>query len=123
METILIWSIWLIVYILIFIAYDREPIKYSNKKIFNISYRNIYLVLIIVTLFIILYILKDIITMFPIVSNINKSLLFIPLLIGLFVINGLKKNSIKNPSEFYLPPNNISKFLIYIYIIILLLLI
>ena len=47
MKNTIIWVIWLIIYILIFVVYDREPLKYSNKKVINfISHSNIYKILI-----------------------------------------------------------------------------
>ena len=46
MKNQIIWIIWLILYILIFVAYDREPLKYSSKTILDIiTYSTLYKIL------------------------------------------------------------------------------
>ena len=115
-----IWLIWLIIYILIFVAYDREPLKYSNKKIYNmITYSSlykilIYTILVIHTLYAI-YLTEN----FPFVPYIRRYWNYSTLIIGLIVINSLNKKPIDDPEKFYLPPNNLNKNLGFIYLLLI----
>ena len=128
MRNQIIWIFWLIIYILIFVAYDREPLKYSNKKIFNIistilipSFSNLYKFLTIIVL--ILHIIYGIYLTnnFPFSPYIKTSMNIAPFLVGLIVIYSLNKTPIKDhdPKKFYLAPNNLNKNLGIIYILLI----
>lgn len=121
MKNQILWVFWLILYILIFVAYDREPLKYSNKKIFNfisvsnIVKINIYISLILLTLYGIYLSVHH-----PFVPILRKYWNYATFLIGLLVIGSLNKKPIEDPSKFYLPPNNLNKNLKTYYLLIFL---
>ena len=120
MNNKIIWVIWLIIYILIFVAYDREPLKYSNKKVLNlISYSTIYKIIVYLVLilhtFYAFYLTKN----HPFVPYLRKYWNYSTFLIGLIVINSLNKKPIEDPSKFYLPSNNLNKNLGFIYTLLI----
>ena len=120
MKNQIIWIIWLIFYILIFVAYDREPLKYSNKKVLNlISYSKIYQILTYLVLIIHTFYAIYLTTNYPFVPYIRKYWNYSTFLIGIIVINSLNKKPIEDPEKFYLPPNNLNKKLGFIYILLI----
>jgi hypothetical protein len=124
MKNQILWIFWLILYILIFVAYDRDPLKYSNKKKFNLisvsnfAKLNTYISLILVTLYGIYLSINH-----PFVPYLRKYWNYSTFLIGLFVISSLNKKPIEDPSKFYLPPNNLNKNLKIYYLLILIIVI
>lgn len=121
MKNQILWVFWLILYILIFVAYDREPLKYSNKKLFNfisvgnMTKINIYISLILVTIYGIYLSINH-----PFIPILRKYWNYATFLIGLLVIGSLNKKPIEDPSKFYLPPNNLKKNLKTYYLLLLL---
>ena len=121
MKNQIIWIIWLIFYILIFVAYDREPLKYSNKKVLNlITYSKIYQILTYLVLILHTIFGVYLTTNHPFVPYIRKYWNYSTFLIGIIVINSLNKKTIEEPEKFYLPPNNLNKKLGFIYILLIL---
>ena len=120
MKNQIIWILWLIMYILIFIAYDREPLKYSNKKLYDIiSYSKIYLYLMFFILLLQTIYGIYLIDNFPLFYKINKYTLFSIGIIGLIIINSLKKKPIEDSNKFYLAPNNLNENLGFIYLLLI----
>ena len=120
MKNQIIWVIWLIIYILIFMAYDREPLKYSNKTILDIiTYSTLYKILAYIALIIHTFYGIYLTTNFPFVSFMRKYWNYSTFLIGIIVINALSKKPIEDPEKFYLPPNNLNKKLGFIYLILI----
>jgi hypothetical protein len=119
LKTKIIWILWTIIYILNITSFRRTPIGYSNKTIMDISYSNIYFTLTIIILFIQIYYAVFLTDNFPPVPYIRKYWSYLPLLIGVFLIINYKKKPIEDNTKFFLPPKNISKHLIAIYIIII----
>jgi len=122
MKNQILWIIWLIIYILIFIGYDREPIKYSNKRFLNIiTYNRLYQILIYLVLILHTFFGIYLSTNYPFVPYIRKYWNYSTFLIGLIVINSLNKKPIEDPSKFYIPQNNNNKNLSFIYTLIVIL--
>tara|TARA_B100000886_G_scaffold277370_1_gene201355 strand:+ start:27 stop:524 length:498 start_codon:yes stop_codon:yes gene_type:complete len=120
MKNQIIWVIWLIIYILIFVAYDREPLKYSNKTILDIiTYSTLYKILTYIALIIHTFYGIYLTTNFPFVSFMRKYWNYSTFLIGIIVINSLSKKPIEDPEKFYLPPNNLNKKLGFIYLLLI----
>lgn len=120
MKNTIIWIFWLIIYILIFVSYSREPIKFSNNKFLNIlTYNRLYNILIILSLIFVSLFGVFLTVNYPFVPYIRKYWNYSTFFIGLIVINSLNNKPIKDSSKFTLPPNNLNKKLGFIYLLII----
>ena len=120
MNNTIIWIFWLIIYILIFVSYSREPLKFSSKKFLNIlTYNRLYNVLAILSLIFLSLFGVFLTTNYPFVPYIRKYWNYSTFFIGLVVINSLNNKPIEDASKFVLPPNNLNKKLGFIYLLII----
>ena len=120
MKNQIIWIFWFIFRILMFVAYDREPLKYSNKKLLNVlTYSRLYQILIVIILILHAFYGVYLSTNYPFVPYIRKYWNYSTFIIGLIIINALNKKPIEDPEKFYLPPNNLNKKLSFIYLLLI----
>ena len=105
----ILWILWIIIYIINIIKYLRNPINFSYKKPFYITYHNLYFILEILILILLAKYTKYLFQTYPILQVNQKNIVYLPIIIGLLIVFTYKRNPVKDNNKFVLPPDNISK--------------
>jgi hypothetical protein len=116
-NTQILWILWIVIYIFNIIKYIRNPVNFSYKKLFNITYHNLYFVLEILILISLTKYTKYLFEYFPPLQVNQKNVVYLPIIIGFLILFTYKRTPIKDNTKFILPPENISKGLTTILII------
>ena len=104
MKNTIIWIFWLILYILIFVSYSKEPIKFSNTKFMNIlTYNKLYYILTILSLVFVSLFGVFLTINYPFVPYFKKYWNYSTFIIGIIIINSLSNKPIEDPNKFILP--------------------
>ena len=110
-ETQIFWILFILAYILNHLKYLRNPINYSNKKLYFVTYHNLYFALEIIILVCITMFLRTMVDIYLPFDNFDKTYIYIPIIISFLITYSYKREPIEGKHRFKLPPDSISKFL------------
>jgi len=116
------WIIWLLIFILSLISYNKNPIKYSNKQFLFTNYNNLYFIIYISLLTLQIIHVHYLTIYHKFIDQLQPFWYYIFILIGTISIISMKKKPVIDDGTFIQKPSRISKkkrTLITIYIILL----
>ena len=116
-ETQILWILLILAFILNQVKYLRNPINFSSKEVYFVTYHNLYFAIEIIILICFTIFIRQIIDTHLPFENFNTTLIYIPIIISFLITYSYKRKPIEGKHRFKLPPDSISKFLTIILIL------